>query len=75
MGAIVNNEQVAILKQLSKQYNELKDTVASIADKADEFEAAELSGLAFSAHMVSESLAAYAKELGKYIRRLKREAL
>lgn len=65
-------DQVAIVEQLSRQYDDLKAVVVSIAAKADEFEAAELRGLAFSAHMVSESLAAYAKELGKYIRRVKK---
>lgn len=69
----MNPDQVAIVKQLSRQYDDLKAVVESVSAKADEFEAAELKGLAFSAHMVSEALGVYAKELGKYIRRLKRE--
>ena len=69
----MTDEQIAILKRLSVQYEALKAVVESVSAKADEFEAAELNALAFSAHMVSEALAAYAKELGKYIRRLKME--
>ena len=72
MGASVTPEQSEILASLLRQYDELSGVVESVKAKASQFDEAELKGLAFAAHMVSESLSAYAKELGKYIKKMRR---
>lgn len=65
-------EQDAILASLLRQHDDLKVVVESVKTKAAQFDEADLKGLSFAAHMVSEALSTYAKELAKYIKKIKR---
>lgn len=71
MGAgVTEDDRVEMAMRLMRMQKTLKDVIDNILVQAELIHSAGAPGLAFSMHMVRESLAVYSKELNRTVTRI-----